>query len=243
MTNIGHLATAVKVAMDRPQGVPGIVVMYGPSGIGKTNAGERVERQLKAFRVECKDIWTKKAFLQSILAEMNITPERTLSAMVAQIAQGLIGATKMKPRRAPVLILDDVQYVLDKAFANVLTDIYNASGQSTLVLIGEERVPNSLAKLERLHNRVLEWVPADDADLDDVKCLAAAHYPDLTLADDLLESLLDAVNFCLRRVVANLHRIQRVALNEGWTSVDLQLWGDNGWSTGTHPTLDRSRRK
>lgn len=174
---------------------------------------------------------------------MDITPERTLSAMVAQIAQGLIGAVRRKPRKAPVLILDDVQYVLDKPFANVLTDIYNTSGQSTLVLIGEERVPNSLAKLERLHNRVLEWVPAEDASLGDVKRLVAAHYPELTLADDLLESLLETVNFCLRRVVANLHRVQRIALDEGWSTVDLQLWGENLWSTGEPPRVTREWRK
>lgn len=69
-----------------------------------------------------------------------------------------------------------MQYLLDKSAANVLTDLYNAS-QGTLILIGEERVPGSMAKLERLHNRVLEWVPAQSASLDDIRTLAQQSYP------------------------------------------------------------------
>ncbi|MDZ7888531.1 MAG: hypothetical protein U5M72_04415 [Pseudomonas sp.] len=76
------------------------------------------------------------------------------------------------------LIVDDVQYLLEKAVANVLTDLYNAS-QGTIVLIGEERVPASLAKLERLHNRVLEWVPAQAATLDDMRSLAKASHEEV----------------------------------------------------------------
>ncbi len=89
--------------------------------------------------------------------------------MVDQIAEQLSRSNRP-------LLIDDAQYLLDKAAANVITDIFNAS-QGTIVLIGEERVPTSLAKLERLHNRVLEWVPVQPATADDLRDLVDATYP------------------------------------------------------------------
>ncbi|MDT4806667.1 AAA domain protein [compost metagenome] len=227
LTNVGLLANAIGRAMLRPAGLPGLVVKYGPSGYGKSVAAAFAANQHRAYYVECRDTWTKKAFLQAVLREMSILPARTLSEMVDQVAEQL-------SRSGRPLIVDDVQYLLDKAAANVLTDLYNAS-QGTIVLIGEERVPASLAKLERLHNRVLEWVPAQPATLDDLRDLAAATYPGLSIADELLEDLRRQTRGCLRRVAVNLYRVHTEAQAMGTDAVDLAVWGKRGWFTGEAP--------
>ena len=227
LTNVGLLASAIDRAMQRPLGLPGLVVMYGPSGLGKSVAASWAANMHRAYYVECRDTWTKKAFLLAILREMAITPARTLSEMVDQVAEQL-------SRSSRPLIVDDVQYLLEKAAANVLTDLYNAS-QGTIVLIGEEGVAASLGKLERLHNRVLEWVPAQAATLADVQQLATFSYPNLTMAEDLLADLSGAVKGCLRRVAVNLYRVHSEAQAIGLDSVDLATWGKRGWFTGQAP--------
>lgn len=227
LTNVGLLAGAISRAQARPVGLPGLVAMYGPSGFGKSAAAAFSANKHRAYYVECRDAWSKKAFLLAILREMSIFPARTMSEMVDQIAVQL--STSMRP-----LIVDDVQYLLDKAVANALTDIYNAS-QGTIVLIGEERVPASLAKLERLHNRVLEWVPAQSATLDDLKALAKASYPKIIFADDLLVDLNQATRGCLRRAAVNLYKVQSEASAMMLDCVDLQAWGTRGWFTGEAP--------
>ncbi|WP_397458181.1 AAA family ATPase [Pseudomonas asplenii] len=227
LTNVGLLAGAIKRAKNRPAGLPGVVTMYGPSGFGKSAAAAFAANMHRAYYVECRDTWSKKAFLQSVLREMSVHPSRTMSEMVDQIAVQLTASDRP-------LIIDDVQYLLDKAAANVLTDIYNAS-QGTIVLIGEERVPASLSKLERLHNRVLEWVPAQAATLDDLKQLATASYPDLKIADDLLMDLNRATGGCLRRAAVNLYRVQSEAGARMLSKVDLAAWGSRGWDNGEAP--------
>lgn len=227
LTNVGLLASAIERAQGRPLGLPGLVVMYGASGLGKSQAASFAANLHRAYYVECRDTWTKKAFLLAILREMGIAHGRTLSDMVDQVAEQL-------SRSGRPLIVDDVQYLLDKAAANVLTDLYNAS-QGTIVLIGEERVPTSLAKLERLHNRVLEWAPAQPATLDDLRNLAKASYPTLSIADDLLDDLRGAVRGCLRRVAVNLYRVHSEASAQCWDSVSLAQWGKRGWFTGEAP--------
>ncbi len=235
LTNVGLLASAIERAQARPLGLPGLVVMYGASGLGKSVAAAFAANLHRAYYVECRDTWTKKAFLEAVLREMpegarlraDNKPARTLSEMVDA------AATELSKSSRP-LIVDDVQYLLDKAAANVLTDLYNAS-QGTIVLIGEERVPTSLAKLERLHNRVLEWAPAQPATLDDLRSLAKASYPTLSIADDLLDDLRAAVRGCLRRVAVNLYRVHSEASAQCWDSVSLAQWGKRSWFTGEAP--------
>ncbi|HEY1029783.1 MAG TPA: ATP-binding protein [Pseudomonas sp.] len=226
LTNVGLLAGAIERAMQRPLGLPGLVVMYGPSGLGKSVAAACSANQHRAYYVECRDTWTKKAFLLAVLRDMSVTPARTLSEMFDQIAEQLSRSNRP-------LIVDDVQYLLDKAAANVLTDIYNAS-QGTIILIGEKGVPASMAKLERLHNRVLEWVPAQAATLADVKRLAASSYPNLQIAEDLLADLVKQVKGCLRRVAVNLYRVSSECTAKGVSEVSLDTWAA-GWFTGEAP--------
>jgi DNA transposition AAA+ family ATPase len=232
LTNVGLLSSAIDRALQRPVGLPGLVVMYGASGLGKSISAAFAANMHRAYYVECRDTWTKKAFLLAILREMGMVPSRTLSEMVDQVAEQL--SLSGRP-----LLVDDVQYLLDKATANVLTDIYNAS-QGTIVLIGEERVPASLAKLERLHNRVLEWVPAQPATLDDLRSLAQATYPTLTIDDELLDDLRKKTRGCLRRAAVNLYRVNGEAQALGIEQVGMAQWGNRGWFTGEAPAARRA---
>lgn len=227
LTNVGLLSAAIERAQQRPVGLPGLVVMYGASGLGKSVAAAHAASLHRAYYVECRDTWSKKAFLLAILREMSMPPARTLSEMVDQVAEQL--GVSGRP-----LIIDDVQYLLDKAAANVLTDIYNAS-QGAIVLIGEDSVVPALAKLERLHNRVLEWVPAQAATLSDVRRLASESYPRLAMSEDLLADLAKATRGCLRRMAVNLYRVNSEASASGTTTINLAAWGKRGWFTGQAP--------
>ncbi|MFW9266478.1 AAA family ATPase [Pseudomonas sp. NR3] len=228
LTNVGLLSGAMKRAQARPIGLPGLVAMYGPSGYGKSAAAAFAANQHRCYYTECRDTWSKKAFLLAILRDMSILPGRTLSEMVDQIA------VQLSASRRP-LIVDDVQYLLDKATANVLTDIYNAS-EGTIVLIGEERVPASLQRLERLHNRVLEWVPAQPATIEDIRQLASESYPALKFGDDLLADLNRVTKGCLRRIAVNLYRVQSEAAAMMLDYVDMAAWGSRSWFTGEAPS-------
>lgn len=228
LTNVGLLATAVENVMNRPPELPGVAVMYGFSGLGKSLSAAYTANLHRAYYLQCRESFTRKAFVQAMLREMGITPMKTLNEMIDQVAEQL-------SRSGRPLIIDDVQYVIEKSAANIITDLYEAS-QGTLVLIGEEHVPTAMSKrLERLHNRVLEWVPAQEASLDDVQLLAEKSYPDIEIDADLLERVNTRVRGCLRRVAVNLYQIHSEALANGWSRVDLATWGDRDIHTGQAP--------
>ena len=84
-TNVGLMASAIEKALARPSNLPGLVVMYGASGLGKTVGATFAANIYRAYYIECRDTWTKKAFLTAVLKEMTIIPTRTMSEMVDQI--------------------------------------------------------------------------------------------------------------------------------------------------------------
>ena len=96
-------------------------------------------------------------------------------------------------------------------------------------------MPASMSRLERLHNRVLEWVPAQAASLTDVAELAQSSYPDIEMDEDLLDEVRTRVKGCLRRIAVNLYRIRSEAIANNWERVDLEIWGERAIHTGQPP--------
>ena len=228
LTNVGLLTAAVASAAHRPPELPGLVVMYGPSGYGKSLAAAYAANLHRAYYIQCRESFTKKAFVIAMLREMGIAPMKTLNDMLDQVAEQL-------SRSGRPMIIDDVQYIIEKSAANIITDLYEAS-QGTIIMIGEEQVPAAMSRrLERLHNRVLEWVPAQAASLDDVRALADKSYPNIEIEDDLLEAVNERVKGCLRRVAVNLYQIHSEASAQGWKTVGLSEWSEQDIHTGQPP--------
>ena len=59
LQNVGIILLAIKKAMTRPDYLPGLVVVHGPSGYGKTMASSYAAANLMAYYVSAKAIWTR----------------------------------------------------------------------------------------------------------------------------------------------------------------------------------------
>lgn len=210
-----------------PGHLPGLVVLYGPSGLGKSTAATVAATQLHAYYVEAKSSWTRKAVYQSILKGMGIVPAKTIYEMEEQVTAQL--AASRRP-----LIVDEADHLVAKGSIEIIRDIYEGSG-AAILLIGEENLPNSLARWERIHNRVLEWVPAQYADMDDAAALRDLYCDKATIADDLLERIHSTSKGVARRIVVNLERVQQAALAAGKKALDCAGWGERPLYTGEAP--------
>lgn len=225
--NLGLCDMAIERAQTRTQSLPGMVCLYGPSGVGKSVAATYVSNRRRAYYIQAKSVWTKKYFLQAILREMGITPGRNIPEMLDQAAQEL--ALSNRP-----LIIDEFDHVIDRKAVELVRDIYESS-QAAILLIGEERLPDKLKKYERFHGRILDWVPARLVSLDDARKLAPIYCQDIDVADDLLEVIVDKAHGSMRRVVVNLERIHEIALSLGWPMATKALWSDRALYTGQAP--------
>lgn len=137
------------------------------------------------------------------------------------------------------MILDEADHVLAAGAIEIIRDIHESSG-CVVALIGEERLPQKLRAVERVHNRVLRWVGAVPSDLTDARALAGLYCPGLRLADDLLEAILQASKGGARRVCVNLDLVRDAAAKgQPKGGLDRAWWGDRGFYTGdVQPRVD-----
>lgn len=230
ITNVDLMhATALRL-LNRPSGSDGLAVMFGPSGYGKTQAATQAYLRHNGYFVRVSDSWTCKTFLQKVLAEMDIQAGRTTSAMLDQVAQQL--STSQRP-----LIIDEADYAADKPrLIQLIRDIHDTSWRASIILVGEEALPHKLARWERVHSRVLDWVPAQPVSLADARKLAPIYCADLPVADCLLQRVVDEARGSVRRVGNNLNLIREEGLAEGWDVATLEVWGTRPLYNGKAPT-------
>lgn len=232
LRNLSLLEELLLRSVDRAPHLPGIVCFSGPSGFGKSTAVGYVAANFEGIYVEIRSVWTKKAFLETILQkQMGIKPARTIAEMTDQVSEEL--ALSARP-----LLIDEADNLVNQNLVELVRDIYEQS-KASIVLIGEELLPQKLAKWERFHGRILEWEQALPADESDAANLVKHYTPDITLRDDLLAKLVAEAKGSVRRIVTNLDSIAYFARNEGLQEIGIKEWGSRKLHTSTPPQARR----
>lgn len=226
--NLELVRTAAERLSSRTAGLPGMAVLYGPAGYGKTTAALAIANENRAYFVQMRSAWGRKALLEKILLEMGAKPHGTIPQMLDQVCEQLATSGRM-------LMIDEFDYCgrID-GLIELVRDIYEGS-QATLLLLGEEMLPQKLKKWERFHSRILSWIPAQPVSINDAAELAPIYCPGVHVASDLLAHLVKLSGGSVRRVSVNLAAVFEAAAVEGWDAVTRATWGDRQIYTGEAP--------
>ncbi|MBB4465475.1 AAA family ATPase [Rhizobium ruizarguesonis] len=226
-----NVVTAYQVAMEiknRPAGVDGLGVFFGPSGYGKSRASMFVQNKENAVYLEVFDFWTKKTFCEKLLTELGIDkPKGTIAKMMDQALIHL----QDDPDR--LLVIDEADKLVDKGMIELVRDLYKGS-RCPVLLVGEERLPDKLAAYERCQNRVSAFGMAMPADLDDARKLAAVYQPNIRIADDLLQQIVERTKGNTSRIVATLQSVGQYAKQHAAVEIDAARY-DGPIFTGQAP--------
>lgn len=226
---------AMERGWNRSENLPGIIVFDGPSGVGKSQMGSFVTNKFGGIYVPCRSFFTRRTFVEAILKEAGVHPRRTLSEMMEQIAAEL--DLSQRP-----LIVDECDHLLDRRLIEIVRDLHDMS-RTTIMLIGEEQFPRRLKRLsDRFYNRVLVWQTAQLASRDDAHQLAAFYCPDVTIAEDLLESIRKSSAGVARVICVNLDAVREHCQRQGLKKIDLDTWGKRSLYTGDAPAREPDAR-
>ncbi|VVE15279.1 hypothetical protein PAN31117_03048 [Pandoraea anapnoica] len=227
--NIALCDMALERALTRSDSLPALVCLYGPSGFGKSFAAAYVANKRRARYVAAKSSTTKTHFLKSVMHEMGIQHEGRLTVpdMVDVVSEEL--AASGRP-----LIVDEFDHMVSRNLVELVRDIYESS-QMPILMIGEEGLPSKLKRWERMHGRVLAWVPAQPGSIEDARKLARIYCPKVAVGEDLLRRLVDVAHGSVRRICTNLENIQESGLQLGAETMTLASWGDREFYTGEAP--------
>lgn len=219
LKNVAAFSTLLQKMSERDGDLPGLAVFFGPSGWGKTKSAIYGANRYRAAYIECGQFTTARSLLGDILTELGEPRPRGTVEDMKKRAVMLMAADPGRP-----LIVDEAHFVASKRFVDVLRELSDKSG-APVILIGEEMLPINLEQFERVHNRVLEWLPALPCDEEDFAHLAHNRCKGVTVAADLAMAILEKTKGNTRRIVVNLTKIAELAQLTGKKEIDLATFG------------------
>uniref|UniRef100_UPI0026F2AC70 AAA family ATPase n=1 Tax=Thiohalomonas denitrificans TaxID=415747 RepID=UPI0026F2AC70 len=177
--NVSRLKAAGDALVQREPGMPGMGLIWGPTGYGKTTAATWFINQVHGVYVRAISLWSPKSMLAALARELDLDPKgmnngETLEAIVQRLAE----------TGRPIFI-DEADYVVEKAtLTNALRDIHDLS-TAPVILIGMHGIEKRIRKNPQFTGRVSQWVAFEGLDIDDARLLANGLC-EVQVADDLL---------------------------------------------------------
>lgn len=228
LKNVGACFVMARKLIERPADMDRIGVFFGPSGYGKTYASIYVRNRTRARLVEAGASWDRKTFLAAVLTECGVSGAKGTIAALTQQAIAALGDEPSRP-----LIIDEADKLVDRGMIEIIRELHDKARVATL-LIGEEALPRKLEAIERVHNRVLLWEPAQPCDIEDCRKLADIFLPEHTITDGLLDQVRQQANGRARRIVTTLTNMEDWARAHGARALDEASYA-GGFFTGAPP--------
>lgn len=211
---------ALETLIQRSYGVPGIGLLHGNSGLGKTTTTTYLYNQVNGIYVSTRAHDTTSSLLQRVVEELGSAPKFRISKNVDFIIE------QMSMHERP-LFIDEADYLMnDKRMLETIRDLYDGT-EIPIVLIGMDQIARRISSHKQFFNRISEWVEFKKADIDDVRVMADSLLEhDIQVDDDLLEHLRIATGGELRRITIGLQKIESLAIANELDLVTLDAWGD-----------------
>lgn len=221
--NVARFTELVETLVNRPPALPGFGVFSGAAGLGKTFSAIYAINNYRAHYVECDFTWTQKAFCEAVMVECGLLPPRTPLKKTIYRAVTEIGEHFADNPRRP-LVIDEADFLVRRGLIEIVRAIYKhcASAGASIILIGEENMPNALKVWERVDSRILKSVKAQPLDGADIRLLAGLICPDLGIEKDALERLRKTAGGSARRAVSRLYGLRESARLHDWRTVTVE---------------------
>jgi len=201
--NVAAFAGALARLKDRASGVPGLALVRGDPGLGKTRAAIWwVATNEDAVYLRANALMTPRWMLEELAAELGEEPARRSSELFRQCQANL-------KERSRMVLVDEVDFLLrDPRLIETLRGLHDSTG-APIVMIGMNGVEKKLARYKHINDRVSEVVHFRELSLNDVR-LIADKLCEVKLAPDAVEQLhMQSRRF--RQVVTTLYRAEHVA--------------------------------
>lgn len=218
--NVARLSAAAHALLNRAPGAPGIGLVEGVAGYGKSQSTAWLSNQVPSVYVRAMSFWTPAAMLGAILEAMGQPAGGSCNSMVKRIIEGLTPMTPEAP--TPVLFLDEADYLADSKNTKMLDafrDIHDMS-LAPVVLIGEENLATKIQNNKRLASRVAQRVTFEPLDLPDTQ-LIAKELCEVSVSAELLEHIHQRVGGNCRYTVVALAQVEQLARAAGRKEVGL----------------------
>ncbi len=215
--NVRGLMSMTEMLTQRPAGTPGIGLIWGATGYGKTTAAARMVVHSHAIFERADAVSTPRTLLAALCVHLSLTPARSADETLHLIAAHL------KRVQRPVVI-DEADYLLDKrGLIETIRDLHDRSTVA-VILIGMANFLRQVKQLPQFSGRIAHWAEFAPADAEDARVLADTIC-EVRMEDDLLAALLEQTRGSMRGLTMGLMNVEEFGKRRKLSNVGLSDWG------------------
>jgi DNA transposition AAA+ family ATPase len=212
-SNVNNFVSAMTRLLNREDGIPGMSLLFGEPGLGKTRTCLWWCAQNDGVFIRTKKLMTGRWLLEEIVAELGEAPMRRTSDLFRQAVDQLL-------ERPRTLFIDEADYLAhDARVIETLRDLHDTTG-TPLVLIGMDQADKKLMRFKHLYDRfseIVRFTPLSSADVKSV----AEQMCEVKLSDDAVSYIHNQANR-FRRVVVWLYKAEAIAKANSLKEVSMQ---------------------
>ena len=199
--NVNRLVAALAELVRRGPGVPGLALVHGHQGYGKTVATEWWAVQQGAVYLRAQAAWTVPWLLMDLAAALGLAPEHLSRENFRLVVREL----RQRPR--PVL-LDEADYLVrERRLLDTVRDLYDATG-APVVLVGMAGVREAIARRSpQFWSRVSQEVEFMPLTVEDTR-LIALELCGIELPAELARRVVRDTEGNFRRTVVLLNHLE-----------------------------------
>ena len=149
--NVKQMVSMLNRLRDREEGIPGMGLIYGEPGLGKTYAITWWAAQNDAILIRSANLMSARWLLEEIVEELGEIPYNKFSDIFNQVIAQLIKTPK-------TIIVDETDYLtIDSRAVETLRDIHDKTNVP-IVLVGMGTANKRLQRHKHLYDRLLEII-------------------------------------------------------------------------------------
>jgi DNA transposition AAA+ family ATPase len=217
--NVARFREALSALEDTERGQPGLGVVWGRAGRGKTVCARKYAVDTQAVYLRVLEDWSPRAMLAALCHELNGTEPSTVDRC-KKMAVAVIEDLWSKRKILRTILVDEADR-LKVGLIEHLRDVHDLTG-APVILIGEENLSAKVAAHRRISSRVVQTVEFGPITREDI-ILFGLEAAGLRMEPDAAARLQARSSGDFRLVWADVHRLEQMARAAGSNRVEARM--------------------
>lgn len=209
--NVKNFINLMNNLQNRAEGVPGMALVYGEPGLGKTQAVLWWATQNDAIFIRSTNLMSGRWFLEELVEELGEVPYYRSSDLFKQCIRQL----KEEPR---VIIVDEIDYLAgDANVIETLRDIHDKTN-IPIVLVGMAMADKKLMRYRHLYDRISEKLKFEPFSQGDIKAIVD-QLCEVEMAECAVKFIYNKTNR-FRQIVKMVNKAENITQANGLSLID-----------------------
>ena len=209
--NVKQMVSMLNRLRDREEGIPGMGLIYGEPGLGKTYAITWWVAQNDAILIRSANLMSARWLLEEIVEELGEIPYNKFSDIFNQVVAQLIKTPK-------TIIVDETDYLtIDSRAVETLRDIHDKTNVP-IVLVGMGTANKRLQRHKHLYDRLLEIIKFEPFGKQDIAAIID-QLSEVRFTDCAKKFIYSRTNR-FRQLVKSISKAEQLAKANGIKEID-----------------------